>query len=228
VTGTVPGTVAAAGIVPEGAAAVVRGEPLPADRVEALLAIVPPRDGPAGDAEAHRAGRARAARQHRRWATQVVVADELARRACAELGVPVPEPRAAPRVLAVDEAEAARLGSILAAALAFSPAVRALLARLSEGVEVTAESARDYYDRNPDRFLTADALRRGIDPFHGAVAADFVPYERVRGEIEGELREALGRRELYARLDRDRAGVVYAPGYEHPGDPGHPDHEHRH
>ncbi|MEU9190036.1 peptidyl-prolyl cis-trans isomerase [Streptomyces sp. NPDC048484] len=212
---------------PEGSAALVHGEALAARHVDALLKTVPPRDpGTRPDASA------RAERQRRRWATQVVVVDELARRACAERGLRPPEEVRPSDVLAVAEADVADLGSIVAAVLAHSPAARALLAALEDRQDVPESAVRDYYERSPDRFLTRDALRRGVDPFSapsgGAQPADFLPYEAVRAGIAHELRRSAGRRSFFAWLDEARAGVVYATGHEHPGDPTHPDHEHRH
>ncbi|MBC9726246.1 peptidyl-prolyl cis-trans isomerase [Streptomyces sp. TRM68367] len=173
-------------------------------------------------------GLARAERQRRRWATQVVVADELARRACADRGLKPPEDATPPRLLPVAETDVADLGSIVAATLAHSPAARTLLTALEAAQEVPETAVRDYYDRNPDRFLTPEALRRGVDPFGTPAPADFLPYAQVRAGIAGELRRAAGRRAFFDWLDRAREGVVYAAGHEHPGDPSHPDHEHRH
>ncbi|MET9850224.1 peptidyl-prolyl cis-trans isomerase [Streptomyces ossamyceticus] len=206
-----------------GYAVLVGGEPVPRERVEAVLAAVPARDR-----EVLPEGRARAERQRRRWATQVVVADELARRACAARGLAPPPEDSPARVLAVSGTEVADMGSIIAVALAHSPAARALLAALEAEGTVPEEAVRDYYDRNPDRFLTREALRRGVDPYDGAGPGDFVPYGDVRDEVAGELRRAGGRQAFFDWLDRARAGVAYAPGHEHPGDPSHPDHEHRH
>ncbi|WP_405845385.1 peptidyl-prolyl cis-trans isomerase [Streptomyces sp. NBC_01518] len=205
-------------------AAVVRGRTVPKRRVDALLAAVPARDRESTRPEAL----ARAERQRRRWATQVVVIDELAQRACAERGLEPPDEVAPDRVLAVAETDVADLGSIVAAALAHSPAARLLLAELEGEQEVTEADVREYYDRNPDRFLTTDALRRGVDPFGGASSEDFVPYGQARVGVARELRQAAGRRAFFGWLDQAKAGVVYAVGHEHPGDPAHPDHEHRH
>ena len=205
-------------------AAVVRGRTVPKRRVDALLAAVPARDRESTRPEAL----ARAERQRRRWATQVVVIDELAQRACAERGLEPPDEVAPDRVLAVAETDVADLGSIVAAALAHSPAARLLLAELEGEQEVTEAAVREYYDRNPDRFLTTDALRRGVDPFGMASSEDFVAYEQAREGVGRELRRAAGRRAFFGWLDRSKAGVVYAAGHEHPGDPAHPDHEHRH
>ncbi|WP_019071386.1 hypothetical protein [Streptomyces hokutonensis] len=205
-------------------AAVVRGRTVPKRRVDSLLAAVPARDRESTRPEAL----ARAERQRRRWATQVVVIDELAQRACAERGLKPPAEVAPDRVLAVAETDVADLGSIVAAALAHSPAARLLLAELEGEQEVAEAAVRDYYDRNRDRFLTAEALRRGVDPFGGVSSEDFVPYERAREGVARELRRAAGRRAFFGWLDQSKAGVVYTAGHEHPGDPAHPDHEHRH
>ncbi|GCB45223.1 peptidyl-prolyl cis-trans isomerase [Streptomyces sp. NL15-2K] len=204
-------------------AALVQGEAVPRDRVDALLKAVPARDR-----ETRPESLARAERQRRRWATQVVVTDELARRACADRGLKPPSQVSPAQVLAVAETDVADLGSIVAAALAHSPAARVLLAELEREQHVPEAAVHDYYDRNRDRFLTPQALRRGVDPFGGAAEADFLQYEDVRGGIVRELRRAGGRRAFFDWLDRARAGVVYAHGHEHPGDPSHPDHEHRH
>ncbi|GAA4018094.1 peptidyl-prolyl cis-trans isomerase [Streptomyces sp. NBC_01352] len=206
-----------------GHAAVVDGEGVAKERVDALLRAVPARDR-----ETRPEALARAERQRRRWATQVVVTDELARRACADRGLKPPAEVSPAQVLAVAETDVADLGSIVAAALAHSPAARVLLDRLEREQDVPEAAVRDYYERNRDRFLTPEALRRGADPFGGAVAGDFLPYEDVREGVARELRRAAGRRAFFDWLDRARAGVVYAHGYEHPGDPSHPDHEHRH
>ncbi|MBA4862311.1 peptidyl-prolyl cis-trans isomerase [Streptomyces sp. PSKA54] len=209
--------------LPGGAAALVHGQPLPRDRVEAFLAVVPPRDR-----ETRPDALARAERQRRRWATQVVVADELARRACVERGLRAQEEVSPSQVLAVAEADVADLGSIVAAVLSHSPAARALLDVFEREQEVPESAVRDYYDRNRDRFLTPEALRHGVDPFDEPAPDHVLPYERAREGIERELRRAAGRRAFFAWLDRARTGVVYAAGHEHPGDPSHPDHEHRH
>ncbi|MEV2210281.1 peptidyl-prolyl cis-trans isomerase [Streptomyces sp. NPDC050997] len=206
-----------------GHAAVVGGDAISRDRVDALLRAVPPRDR-----ETRPEALARSERQRRRWATQVVVTDELARRACADRGLTPPAEVSPTRVLAVAETDVADLGSIVAAALAHSPAARELLAELEAEQHVPEAAVRDYYDRNLDRFLTAEALRRGADPFDGAAKADFLPYQEVREGVVRELRRAAGRRAFFDWLDRARADVVYAHGHEHPGDPSHPDHEHRH
>ncbi|WP_328978778.1 peptidyl-prolyl cis-trans isomerase [Streptomyces canus] len=228
-------------------AALVDGEAIAKSRVDAFLdgrgpgaphrgaglyqSAAPPRGAtsPNEPAPARRQAEApSAARQRRRWATQVVVTDELARRACADRGLKVPEEVSPASVLAVAETDVADLGSIVAAALAHSPAARTLLAALESEQTVPETAARDYYARNRDRFLTPEALRRGVDPFDEAAPSDTLPYDEVREGISRELRKAAGRKAFFGWLDQARAGVTYAHGHEHPGDPSHPDHEHRH
>ncbi|MGW0586082.1 peptidyl-prolyl cis-trans isomerase, partial [Streptomyces sp. NPDC002920] len=46
--------------------------------------------------------------------------------------------------------------------------------------------------------------------------------------IARELRRAMARQAFFDWLDRARADVEFTAGHEHPGDPSHPDHEHRH
>ena len=226
-------------------AALVHGRAIPRSRVDAFLRSVPPRD-----LETRPDSFARAERQRRRWATQVVVIDELARQAC-EAGTATPSrgaglyryaapprgatsphgaaPDAQPLTAPPAERTVADLGSIIAVALAHSPAARTLLAHLESEQHIPEAALRDYYERNRDRYLTPAALRRGVDPYDPAAApTDFLPYERTRPGIERELRQAAGRWAFFGWLDQARSGVVYAPGHEHPGDPSHPDHEHRH
>jgi hypothetical protein len=220
-------------------AAVIRGITVPKDRVDAFLETLTaarPQRGAGNCATSHDDAADEkqhpppppAERQRRRWATQVVVADELARRACAERGLAPAEEVSPTRLLAVAETDVADLGSIVAAALAHSPSARTLLTELEAEQEVPEEAVVDYYERNLDRFLTPDALRRGVDPFGRAAPSDFLPFAQVRQGVARELRRAAGRRAFFAWFDRARAEVVYAAGHEHPGDPSHPDHEHRH
>jgi [acyl-carrier-protein] S-malonyltransferase len=126
----------------------------------------------------------------------------------------------------LDEGLVAEATGLVAAALAHSPAARLLLARLEAEQHVPEAAVRDYYDRNRDRFLTPEALRNGADPFQNT--PDVLPYEQAREGITRDLRRAAGHRAFFDWLDQARTAVVYAPGHEHPGDPSHQDHEHRH
>jgi [acyl-carrier-protein] S-malonyltransferase len=220
-------------------AASVQGDPIPKDRVAAFLNAGPtsPFRGagldrmaapPRGATSPHGAAQTRRHRQQRRWATQVVLTDELARRACAERGLPPPDDLESMHLLPVPETDIADLGSIVAAVLAHSPAARALLADLEREQHIAEPAVRDYYDRNRDRFLTPDALRRGVDAYDDPDPADLQPYRQVRDGIAQELLRAAARRAFFTWLDEARADVEYAEGHEHPGDPAHPDHEHRH
>ncbi|MFC9682840.1 hypothetical protein [Streptomyces sp. NPDC056948] len=131
-------------------------------------------------------------------------------------------------MLTISETDIADLGSIVAAALAHSPTARALLADLEHEQVIPETAVQDYYTRNRDRFLTPEALRRGVDPYGEPAPTDIHPYTHVRHGIERELRRAAAHRAFFAWLDKARADVEYAEGYEHPGDPTHQDHEHRH
>nr|WP_203614202.1 peptidyl-prolyl cis-trans isomerase [Streptomyces sp. SID13726] len=221
----------------------IEGEPLPTARVNAFLETRPVRGAglyrhaapPRGATSPHEPAPARrqteppsVARQRRRWATQVVVTDELARRACADRGLEPPPEVSPAKPLTLAESDVADLGSIVAAALAHSPAARTLLAALESEQTVPEAAVRDYYDRNQDRFLTPEALRRGVTPFDGVAPEDVRPYEEAREGIARELRRAAGHQAFFGWLDQARAGVTYSHGHEHPGDPSHPDHEHRH
>ncbi|MFC9125906.1 peptidyl-prolyl cis-trans isomerase [Streptomyces sp. NPDC057099] len=212
-------------------AARVQGEAIPKERVAAFLdrGGATPLGGAGNCATSHNtAAHARRHRQQRRWATQVVITDELARRACTERGLPPPPDALPTHLLNVPETDIAGLGSIIAAALSHSPATRALLADLEHEQDIPERAVRDYYDRNQDRFLTPDALRRGVDPYDESATSDIQPYGHVRHGIEHDLRQAAARRAFFTWLDKARADIEYAEGHEHPGDPTHQDHEHRH
>lgn len=141
-------------------------------------------------------------RQLRRWLTQILVTEEVIAAEAESLGVTT---QSAP-----DEADllpdlTARLeiGSIAAAALA-APVARSLYARVTAGVDVSADAVADYQRRNPGRFTSDAALA-----------------EHLRG--------AARRRAFRIWLEQRRAALVWlAPGYEHPGDPRQPDNVHRH
>ena len=185
----------------------------------------------------------------RRWVVQVatteaVVAHEVARRA-----IPVTEADEPSRPRGVTLREALGVGGVVAAVLAAQPAARALRRQLTTdqltteqltteqltteqltteqlaaeqlaAEQLTTEQlaaeqpvrhdqARDYYDRNRDRYPG--------------------PYQEVREQITAEL--AVGDRDrAFARWLESRAAdlVRLAPGFEHPGDPGHPDAVHHH
>jgi [acyl-carrier-protein] S-malonyltransferase len=89
-----------------------------------------------------------------------------------------------------------------------------LVLAVTEGVVVSDEEIRSYYDRNPD-------LYRG--------AATVIPYEKAAASIEQELLLAARVRAFDLWLERRRQEMAAVePGYEHPADPafGFPSHRH--
>lgn len=210
-------------ILPDGVAAIVSGRAVPVARViERAMATAPP------PATASWAGRERAVRQHRRWTAQVIIAEEIVTQACRRLGLDSGD-----NGPAYDEDWYADVGGITAALLHSCAEARALVSHLAGTLEVTEAETYDYYRRNPDRFLTAEALRSGVDPFalarpDGVAVRHLHPYPEMRVAIEGYLRRTKARRAFIRWLDEQRRSVVLMPGYEHPGDPAQPDAEHRH
>ncbi|OUC76579.1 malonyl CoA-ACP transacylase, partial [Streptomyces swartbergensis] len=161
-------------------AASVHGEPILKQHVDTFLSAGALR-GAGNCATSHdEAAHARRHRQQRRWATQIVLIHELARRTCAERDLAPPDDALPMQLLTIPETDVADLGSIVAAALAHSPAARALLAALEREQHIPETAVRDYYDRNQDRFLTPEALRRGVDPYNAPAPSDIHPYEHVK------------------------------------------------
>ena len=208
---------------PAAVAAIVNGRAVPVARVtERAMATAPP------PATASWAGRERAVRQHRRWTAQVIVAEEVVSQECRRLGLDTDD-----NAPAYDEDWYADVGGITAAVLHSCAAARALVSHLASTQNVTEAETYDYYRRNPDRFLTAEALRGGVDPFalarpDGVAVRHLYPYPEMRAGIEDYLRQTKARRAFVCWLDEQRRSVVLMPGYEHPGDPAQPDAEHRH
>jgi [acyl-carrier-protein] S-malonyltransferase len=89
-----------------------------------------------------------------------------------------------------------------------------LVLAVTEGVVVSDEEIRSYYDRNPDLYRTA---------------ATVIPYESAEASIGQELLLAARVRAFDLWLERRRQEVaVVEPGYEHPADPSHGFPSHRH
>ena len=125
------------------------------------------------------------------------------------------------------EADVADLGSIVAAVLAHSPAARVLLAALESEQDVPEPAVRDYYDRNPDRFLTRTPCGAGSTPSAGRKPRTAC---RTRAYVRASPTSCAGPPAdgpSSPGSTGSRWGGV-RPGHEHPGDPSHPDHEHRH
>lgn len=141
-------------------------------------------------------------RQLRRWLTQVLVTERVIAHEAESLRVTASDAPGEPDLLP-DLTARLEIGSVAAGALA-DPLARALFARVTADVDVTAEAVADYHRRNPGRF-PRDA------------------------DLAAHLRGAARRRAFRIWLDGRRAALVeLAPGYEHPGDPRQPDNTHRH
>jgi [acyl-carrier-protein] S-malonyltransferase len=148
-------------------------------------------------------------RQLRRWTAQVVVTEALLDHLAADL-----DDNRAAEAVTMDGAPAFELGSIVAAALAASPAARRVYDHVVGGIVADAEEVRGYYDRNQDLF---------------AVLSGTAPFSAVADDITAELTRVAQRRHFLEWLDNRRAELVrLEPGYEHPADPHQPDATHRH
>lgn len=178
-----------------GVAAIVAGEPVPVTEVDDRERAVRDR---APDHALPRPG-TREARQLRRWLTQVLVAERVvAHEAGPRRGVDAPTlAELLPDILAHME-----IGSVAAATLA-DPVGRAVFARVTSAVDVSADAVADYQVRNPGR----------------------MPESAVAEHLRASARRRAYRRWLDARCAEL---VTLAPGYEHPGDPRQPDNTHSH
>ncbi|MCH9709074.1 MAG: malonyl CoA-ACP transacylase [Actinomycetia bacterium] len=161
-------------------------------------------------------------RQLRRWITQVLVAERVV---AAEAGALHESDDGAPseRELLPDNVARLEIGSVAASTLS-APAGRAVFARVTGPVRISAEQVRDYHRRNPFRFAPHSTV-------HGAWqhAQGDIPLAEAGPAIAAHLLAAARRREYRRWLDaRCAEVVVLAPGYEHPGDPRQPDNTHRH
>jgi [acyl-carrier-protein] S-malonyltransferase len=146
-------------------------------------------------------------RNLRRWLVQVVTTEAVIEHEAAARQITAgPEDGAPRRVTLV---EALRAGGVAAAVVAAHPVARALRRHIVPEVRVPDDETCAYHARNRDRYPQ--------------------PYKEVRARIAAEL--AAARRECwFARwLDQRHTALVrLAPGFEHPGDPHHPDAVHRH
>jgi [acyl-carrier-protein] S-malonyltransferase len=89
-----------------------------------------------------------------------------------------------------------------------------LVLAVTEGVVVSDEEIRSYYDRNPDLY------GRG---------ATIIPFEQAAASIRQELLLAARVRAFDQWLEDRRAELtVVEPGYEHPADPTYRFPSHRH
>ncbi|MGB0436500.1 MAG: DUF7158 domain-containing protein [Mycobacterium sp.] len=161
-------------------------------------------------------------RQLRRWITQVLVAERVV---AAEAGALREPDDGAPseRELLPDNVARLEIGSVAASTLS-DPAARAVFARVTGSVRISAEQVRDYHCRNPLQFATCSTVRGEWHHARGDTSL-----AEAASAIAAHLLAAARRREYRRWLDaRCAEVVVLAPGYEHPGDPRQPDNTHRH
>ena len=146
----------------------------------------------------------------RRWAVQLCAAELLVEQECRRRGLVADD--ALPSARRPDLQSALGLGGVAAATLVRARGARALAAALSADVTVSDEEVRGYYERNLDLYADGDR------PL-GAVAAG------IRAELAGHEQDRRFADWLERAFHRD---VRLSPGFEHPGEPGHPDSTHRH
>jgi [acyl-carrier-protein] S-malonyltransferase len=146
-------------------------------------------------------------RNLRRWLVQLITTEAVVEHEAAQRGVTAAGHDGVARP--VSAADALRLGGVTAAVLAARPLARALQREVTPGGPADEATTADYYHRNRDRYPE--------------------PYDEVRARIAAEL-GAGDRDRAFARwLEQRHAALVrLSPGFEHPGDPAHPDATHRH
>ncbi|MDT5036336.1 MAG: [acyl-carrier-protein] S-malonyltransferase [Micromonosporaceae bacterium] len=146
-------------------------------------------------------------RNLRRWLVQAVTTEAVIEHEAAERGITTDLSDGPPRPVTL--AEALRVGGVTAAIVASHPRARALRRHVMPDVAVSDAETFAYYRRNRDRHPE--------------------PYEQVRARIAADLGRADRDRRFTRWLDERCAALVrLEPGFEHPGDPRHPDAVHRH
>ncbi|GAB2660708.1 DUF7158 domain-containing protein [Kribbella swartbergensis] len=184
--------------------AYLNGEPVPRALLDERLAVLRAGDAacvlPRPDS--------REGRQLTRWVAQVVITEQLCLDELRRRGTPTGE-RAESEPEAIDVATAIAVGSITAAALAGSDAVRRVAALVSADVRIPAEQLA----------YAADVL--GEEP----PADPGVPVAGWHRELLQSARLEAFARWLNAAM-HERVQLVR--GLEHPGDSNQPDNLHRH
>ncbi|MGI5176499.1 DUF7158 domain-containing protein [Dactylosporangium sp. CA-152071] len=184
------------------AVAWVAGRPLDVAAVDARLAAM--RQGPYA---ARLPDPATAeGRNLRRWLVQVLTVEAVVAHEAHALGLTAASGDA-PRQVTL--AEALRSGGVTAAVVAAHPLARSLRAVVAPPVPATEADTAAYYDRNRDLFP--------------------LDFAQVRDALAARLGAEDAERRFARWLEERCAALVrLAPGYEHPGDPRHPDAVHRH
>jgi len=140
-------------------------------------------------------------RNLRRWLVQLVAAERVVRNSCAARGI---DTAGAPTAR-LDLGGALRLGGVAAAMLHRMPGAIELAAEAGP----TAVEVADHHQRNRDRYPQPLVAAAAV------IAAELARQRRAT---------AFGHWLDVAMASR----VRLAPGFEHPGEPGHPDATHRH
>jgi [acyl-carrier-protein] S-malonyltransferase len=184
-------------------AAWVGGRVIPVAVVEERLAVL--RSGPYAARLPH--PDTAEFRNLRRWLVQAITTEAVVEHEAAVSGIVAHDEDGPPRWPTL--LEALRVGGVTAAIVATHPLARALRRDVVPDVPAADDETFGYYLRNRDRHRE--------------------PYEEVRERIAAELGKANRDRRFAQWLDQRCAELVrLAPGFEHPGDPRHPDAVHRH
>lgn len=184
-------------------AAWVGGRPIPVALVEERLAGL--RSGPYA-ARLPSPGTAEW-RNLRRWLVQAITTEAVVEREAVAHGITADARDGAPGQLTL--LDALRVGGVTAAIITSHPSARALRRHLVPDATAPDDETHGYYLRNRDRYPG--------------------PYEEVRERIAAELGRVHRDRRFTRWLDERCAELVrLQPGFEHPGDPRHPDAVHRH
>jgi [acyl-carrier-protein] S-malonyltransferase len=187
-----------------GVAAWVAGRPITVATVEERLAEL--RRGPYAARLPHPA--TAEGRNLRRWLVQVLTVEAVVEHEATALGLsPADAPSGSSRPLTL--AEALRTGGVTAAVVAAHPLARALRARVAPAVPAPQDETQSYFHRNRDQHPQ--------------------DYAEVRDDLAARLGADNAERRFARWLEERCATLVrLEPGYEHPGDPRHPDAVHRH
>jgi [acyl-carrier-protein] S-malonyltransferase len=181
----------------------VGGRAIPAALVEERLAAM--RSGPYAARLPH--PDTAEGRNLRRWLVQAITAEAVVEHEAGVRGIVADDRDGGPRWLTL--LDALRVGGVTAAIVATHPLARALRRDVVPDAAAPEDEIHGYYVRNRDRHPE--------------------PYEEVRDRIAAELGKANRDRGFARWLDERCAELVWVqPGFEHPGDPRHPDAVHRH
>ena len=146
-------------------------------------------------------------RNLRRWLVQAITTEAVVEREAAAHGIAA-DTRDGPSGW-LTLLDALRVGGVTASIIASHPQARALRRHVVPDTTAPEDETYGYYLRNRDRHPE--------------------PYEEVRERIAAELGRVNQDRRFARWLDERCADLVrLQPGFEHPGDPRHPDAVHRH